>query len=209
MIKQFLFIVVILISNLTWSQKTVLSTQEATEVKKGVLRNAQNTNTIIAEFIQAKHLSFLSKDIIAKGSLIFKDPNLIKWSYTSPFVYSVIFKENNLLINDAGKKSNVDLSSTKMFKQLNNLIAKSIKGDMFDKQQFEIKYFQKEKDYVVIFTSKEDALNSFIKKFELTFDAKSFQVMKIKMIESPEDYTLITFTNLVVNKEVNDEVFTH
>ncbi|MBL4745641.1 MAG: outer membrane lipoprotein carrier protein LolA [Flavobacteriaceae bacterium] len=198
-----------LVSSLGWSQQTALDSQKAMEVKKGVMRSAQATRTIVADFVQAKHLSFLSKDIISKGNLIFKDPNLIKWSYSTPFVYSVIFKENNLLINDAGKKSNIDLSSTKMFKQLNTLIAKSIKGDMFDEQKFDIQYFKTKNNYVVTFTSKEEAMHSFIKKFELTFDGKTYQVMKIKMIESPEDYTLITFTSLLVNKDVNDEVFTH
>lgn len=209
MIKQLLFIVLLLISITGFCQQKQLNAQQAIVVKNGVLESAKLTKTIVTNFVQAKHLSFLSKDIISKGSLIFKDPNFIKWSYTSPFKYSVIFKENELLINDAGKKSNVDLSSTKMFKQLNGLIAKSIKGDMFDEDKFYIQYYKIQSDYVVMFTSKDTSEYTFIKKFELTFEPKNYQVIKIKMIESEEDFTLITFKDRTINKIVKDEVFSH
>ncbi len=207
--KQLLIIVLLLITITGFCQQKKLTHQQAIVVKNGVLEHAKTIKTIVTNFVQAKHLSFLSKDIISKGSLIFKDPNLIKWSYTSPFKYSVIFKENELLINDAGKKSHIDLSSTKVFKQLNGLIAKSIKGDMFDDAQFDIQYFKNKSDYVVTFTAKDQTESTFIKKFELTFESKNFQVTKIKMIESEEDFTLITFKDRAINKTVSDAVFSH
>ncbi len=191
------------------SQTVVLSKQEANTVKESIIKVSKQTKTITNTFEQAKHLSFLSKDIISKGNLVFKAPNLIKWEYNVPFKYSVVFKNNQLFINDDGTKSNIDLSANKAFKSLNNLIIKSVKGDMFDDEKFDIAYFKTEKNYLISFTSIDKSLKSFIHKFELTFDKKTFYVLKIKMIETSEDYTVIKFLNQKINKPVSDAIFTN
>ena len=184
-----------------------LSDSEAKSLKGKVVEKSKKTTSIISNFIQSKHLSFLSKDIISKGELVFKSPNLIKWSYVTPFKYSVIFKENKLFVNDDGTKSDIDISSNKVFKELNNLIVSSVKGDMFDDDKFNIKYYKSGKDYLVVFDAKDDSVKSFINTFELTFDSNSYNVLKVKMVESSEDYTLIEFKNHQINKPIRDEVF--
>ena len=115
-------------------------------LKRYFKRKSENTSsktkTITSDFVQYKHLDFLANDIITKGNLAFKTPDLVKWAYVEPFVYSVIFKNENLYINDEGQKSDVNLSSSKLFKQLNKLIVNSVKGDMFDENEFDIAYFK-------------------------------------------------------------------
>ncbi len=203
----FISALLILVSLKSVSQTVALSKQEALSVKESIIITSKKTTSIISKFVQSKHLSFLSKDIISKGNLVFKAPNLIKWEYNNPFKYSVIFKDNQLLINDDGIKSDIDLSANKAFKNLNNLIIKSVKGDMFDTEKFKIAYLKDAKNYLISFTSLDKSLKSFIHKFELTFDRKTFRVLKIKMMETTEDYTIITFSNQKINTSVSDAIF--
>lgn len=192
-----------------FSQEKKMSIVNANELRINIIEKSKKTVTIVSEFEQIKHLDFLSNDINSRGSLVYKTPDLIKWEYVKPFNYSIIFKNDKLFINDEGVKSNIDLSSNKTFKSLNNLIIKSVRGDMFDDKLFDMQYFKTQKKYVIKFIPKENSLKSMISVFILSFDKKSLDVLEIKMKENEEDYTLLKFTNQKINTAVSDEVFSN
>ena len=184
-----------------------MSTIESNSLKMKVKEQANFTKTISSDFIQYKHLDFLSNDIITSGKLAFKAPNLVKWEYVEPFKYSVLFKDETLYINDEGNKSNFDVGASKMFKQLNKLIINSIKGDMFDDNEFDIQYYKKNTESEVHFNSKNKEFSKFIKAFYIIFNSKG-EVVEVKMIEPSDDYTKIVFNNKIINKTLPDAIFT-
>ncbi|WP_103069774.1 LolA family protein [Aquimarina sediminis] len=186
-----------------------LDKQEALAFKQAVVKTANTTKTIVSDFVQYKHLNFLNNDIKTVGKLAFKSPNLIKWEYTEPYKYTAIFNENKLFVNDGGDKSNIDVGSSKMFKNFNNLIINSVKGNMFNDEEFVINYYRVDDFYMVRFIPKKENMLSFIASFELTFDKKTADVVKVKMIEPSDDYTLIVFKNKKRNTTVLNEVFHH
>ncbi|MCF6223042.1 MAG: outer membrane lipoprotein carrier protein LolA [Flavobacteriaceae bacterium] len=191
------------------SQENKMSNEEASQLRTNIIEKSKKTVTIVSEFEQFKHLDFLSNDIKSSGNLVFKSPNLIKWEYLIPFNYSVVFKNDKLFINDEGVKSKIDLSSNKTFKSLNNLIIKSVRGDMFDDKLFDMQYFEIKKKYIIKFIPKENTLKSMIRVFILSFDKNSLNVIEIKMQENAEDYTLLKFINQKINTIVSDEVFSN
>lgn len=186
--------------------QTKMSGKESTTLKAKVKAEATRINTMLSDFIQYKHLDFLDNDIETSGKLAFKSPNTVKWEYTKPFKYSVLFKNEKLFINDEGKKSNVDIGSSKMFKQLNTLIINSVKGDMFDDTKFDISYFKKDNNSEVQFTPKDKEFSKYIKVFHITFNREG-HVIELKMVEPSEDYTRIVFSNRSVNIPLSDEIF--
>jgi outer membrane lipoprotein-sorting protein len=185
-----------------------MSVSEAAILKEKVKTRAAATKTITSDFVQYKHLDFLTNDIVTKGKLVFKAPNLVKWSYVDPFAYAVIFKEENLYINDAGQKSDINLSSSKLFKQLNKFIVNSVKGDMFDADEFKISYFKIKAHSDVHFIPLNKKISKYIKAFHIQFNSNG-DVVEIKMIEPSDDYTRIVFSNRVLNQTVSDAIFTH
>lgn len=192
-----------------FAQKTKLTTTEVAQLKKNVKVTANATKTITSNFVQYKHLDFLSNDITTHGNMAFKAPNLVKWEYTKPYQYSVVFKNNSLLINDGGKKSNVNIGSSELFKRMNQLIVKSISGDMFDESEFDITYYKDKTSYVISFLTKDANFKKFIKEFELHFSFKNYDVSQVKMIEPSGDYTKIVFKNRVQNSPIKNEVFSN
>lgn len=101
-------------------------------------------------------MDFLSKDIETSGKMNFKTPNMLQWQYVKPYQYSIIFKNNKIFINDAGKKNNIDKGNSKMFDKLNKLIVGSVNGNMFDENEFTISYF-KTKDFNITKLLPKDA----------------------------------------------------
>lgn len=191
------------------AQEVIMSTSEISSLQEKVKELSNQTATISSSFIQLKHMEFLTNDIKTSGNMYFKSPNWVKWEYTEPYSYSIIFKENELLINDGGTKSNIKMGSSKLFKMLNELIVNSVTGDMFEDDSFNISYFKTENFNNVVFQTKDEKLAKMISVFELFFNAESGEVVEVKMIEPSLDYTRIIFSNRVNNGNLEDEIFSN
>jgi outer membrane lipoprotein carrier protein len=186
--------------------QTKMSEGEALDLETKVKNLAADTKTIVSDFKQYKHLDFLSNDIESMGKLSFKSPDLVKWEYIKPFAYSVLFKDETLYINNEGEKSNVDIGSNKLFKQLNQLITDSVKGDMFDTKEFIISYYKKGAASEVHFAPRDSDFSKYIKEFQLIFNEKG-EVLEVKMVEPSNDYTQIVFLDRRTNLALSDAVF--
>jgi outer membrane lipoprotein carrier protein len=191
-----------------FAQEQKMSAAEATAFKNAVNATAKSTKTLTTDFVQYKHMDFLSKDIETLGKMSFKAPSMLLWQYTKPYQYSVVFKNNKISINDAGKKSAMDMGNSKMFTKLNKLIVGSVNGDMFDENEFTITFFKTADVIITRLVPKDAALKKYIKEMELYFDKKNM-VSQVKMTEPSNDYTTIVFKNKVVNAPVPDSVFSN
>ena len=188
--------------------QTKMTELEAKTLENKVKALAASTTTITSDFVQYKHMDFLSNEIESQGKLSFKSPNLVKWEYVKPFVYSVLFKNETLYINNEGDKSNMDIGGNKLFKQLNKLIADSVRGDMFDSSEFDISYYKKDTQSEVHFAPKDRGFAEYIKAFHITFNAVG-EVVEVKMVEPTDDYTQIVFSNRKTNQTLPDAVFSN
>ncbi|CAM1349436.1 LolA family protein [Tenacibaculum halocynthiae] len=203
-----LIIVFLFLTQIVFSQ-TKLTVKEVNELKLKVKETAKNTETITSDFIQYKHLEFLTNEIKTEGKLLFKSPNLIKWEYQKPYKYIAIFKDDKLYINDEGDKNNFDIGSNKLFKNFNDMIINSIKGNLFNDEDFIMEYYKTKKTYLVSFKPENEMVKGLIASFELTFDSKTTDVVEIKMKENKTDYTKIIFKNKQLNKQISNEAFNH
>src|SRR5690606_35271166 len=110
------------------------------------------------------------------------------------------------VVSNEGKTNEINLNANKLFRSLNTLIINSVKGDMFDDEEFDINYFKIKNGYSVSFKPKNKRLKKFIAAFELEF-SKTGQVNKVKLIESNTDFTNITFINKKMNVSISDSAF--
>lgn len=189
------------------SAQEKMSTAEITAFKNSVNATAKSTKTLTTDFVQYKHMDFLSKDIETSGKMSFKAPSMLLWQYTKPYQYSIVFKNNKISINDAGKKSQMDTGNSKMFAKLNKLIVGSVSGDMFDDAEFTITYFKDKDSNIARLAPKDAALKKYIKQMELHFEKKGNMVSEVIMTEPSGDYTRIVFKNKTANAPVPDSVF--
>ncbi|WP_252734290.1 LolA family protein [Arenibacter algicola] len=208
--RNLLFLIVLIAhTTLLFAQESNMNNTEIAELKAMINETSKATNTIQSNFTQYKHLDFLSNDITTQGRMAFKAPNMVKWEYTEPFKYSIIFKDDKLTINDSGTKSNMDLGNSALFKKLNQLIVNSVKGNLFQDSDFTMSYFKSPNYYKVIFIPKDEKIKSYIASFILFFDKNKADVMEVKMVEPTNDFTRIVFNDRLINKPLDNEVFTN
>ena len=208
--RNLLFLVVLIAhTSLLLAQESKMNNTEIAEFKAKINETSKATTTIQSNFTQYKHLDFLSNDITTQGKMAFKVPNMVKWEYTEPFKYSIIFKDDKLIINDSGTKSNMDLGNSALFRKLNQLIVNSVKGNLFQDSDFTMSYFKSQNYYKVIFIPKDEKIKSYIASFILFFDKEKADVLEVKMVEPTNDFTRIVFTDRLINKPLDNEVFSN
>lgn len=180
----------------------------STEFKNKINLLASNTHSIQSDFIQEKHLSFLSENILSKGKFAFKNPNLLRWEYAEPINYIIVFNKKSILINDDGKVSSFDTQSNKMFSEINNMMIGTIQGSLFnDSERFNVKYYESEKQYLLELEPKMAEMKSMLKTIKIFIDKSDNSVSSIKMVETSDDYTKIDFVNRKLNLPIHDEKF--
>jgi outer membrane lipoprotein-sorting protein len=189
------------------AQEQKMTETEIVSFKKTVKEVATKIKSLSTDFVQYKHLDFLSKDIETSGKMAFKEPNMLQWQYKKPYSYSIVFKNGKIFIDDEGKKSSMDVSSSKIFGKINKLIVGSVSGDMFDDKEFSISYFKNKINNITKFIPKDAALKKYIKQIELTFDKDDATVIQVKLLESSEDYTRIVLKNKILNAKIDSSIF--
>ncbi len=199
---------IVYVSSIT-AQESAMTASEISTFKEKVISESKLTRTIKSDFVQYKHLDFLANDVKTSGKMAFKSPNQVKWQYTNPYQYSVIFKEDQLLIDDGGVKSEVDIGNSKLFKKLNQLIVNSVKGNMFNDADFKVSFFKSPKYNKAVFIAKDKRIAEYIASFELLFTKDKGEVFEVKMVEPSQDFTRIVFLNRTINTQIDDSVFSN
>lgn len=189
-----------------WAQEQKMAESEIVIFKQSVSAVSKKIKSLSSDFLQYKHLDFLSKDIETSGRMVFKEANLVLWEYKKPYNYSVIFKNGKILINNEGKKSNMDAGNSAIFGKINKLIVGSISGNMFDDKEFSISYFKTKTNNMARFVPKDASVKKYIKQIELTFD-KDATVIQIKLLESSNDFTRIVLKNKILNAKIEESLF--
>lgn len=205
---KIILVLLFIVSIGAFSQEQKMSAAEVAVFKATIEKETKSIKSLKTDFIQYKHLDFLSKDIETSGKMAFKSPNLLNWQYTKPYQYSIVFKNNKVYINDQGNKSKVDANG-KMFEKINKLIIGSVSGNMFDDKEFTITYFKTKDFYIAKLSPKTAAIKKYIKEVDLYFPINETTVSQVKLIEPSNDFTRIVFKNKQINAKVDDSVFTN
>ena len=206
-IRNIVMFLLLFVGFAAFAQEQKMSDREVAVFKQSVNAVSKKITSLSTDFVQYKHMDFLAKDIETSGKMVFKQPNLLQWQYRKPYNYSIVFKNGKILINDEGKKSAMDVGSSKIFGKLNKLIVGSVSGDMFDDNEFSISYFKTKDNNITRLIPKDAALKKYIKLIELTFDKQDATVTQVRLMESSEDYTKIVFKNKILNAKIDDSVF--
>jgi outer membrane lipoprotein-sorting protein len=168
-----------------------------------------SVQSIVSDFVQEKNLSVLSEKIISKGQFYFKKQNNIRWEYTEPYRYLIIISNNQLYTRDDKNQKQFDIQSSSMFQEMNRFITGCVQGEILkNDKDFTITYFENSKFYYVRLIPKNEKMKQMLNEVQIYFDRNDLTVSSLKMIESGEDYTRITFNNKKLNIDIPIEKFT-
>jgi len=197
-----------IITFISFAQNDFRVMKEVEAFKKNLTEKTAITNSIIAEFKQEKFMSILSQQLISNGTIKFKQPNMVKWSYTTPYLYDIVLNGNGIIIDDGGKVNEFSVGSSKLFSEMNQLIINSVQGNVLDATKFNITYLENKEYFAAVLTPiDKKQLGAFLSEIEIYFDKQDYSVSRLKLVEPEEDYTQITFFNKQFNQAISDEIF--
>ena len=204
----FLFFMILGLQNSKAQDKNFKPVTNTEKVQAELSKLTENTKTIQSTFVQEKHLSFLTENIISKGEFFFKSPDMLRWEYSEPFEYIIVFNHKDIFIKDDQKISRFDTESNKMFSEINNMMIGMIQGDIFkDSEKFDVKYYENADQYLLELEPKLPEMKNMIKYIKIYIDKSDVSVSAIKMVESSDDYTSINFKNRKLNQPIDDGKF--
>ncbi len=206
--RYFLFCLFFLCSICVYAQDDFKPIKDESAFQEKVTKIADITQTISSNFVQKKHLSFMEEDIESKGQFYFKKDNLLRWEYHEPFCYAIVINNNLLTIQDEGTVNEVNLSSNKMFQEINQIIQESLQGNVLNNSdRFKHQVLENEEYYLIKLNPTDKKMKAYLEEIELYFDKSDFVVSKIIMHELSKDYTELIFTDKKINHPIDDFIF--
>ncbi len=189
-------------------QEEFKSMEDETAFRNALTDFNRETNTLTSEFNQVKHLDILTENILSRGRFSFMKERKLRWEYTHPFSYTIIFNGNDILIRDEDQESRYNTDSNQMFRQISRLMSNIIRGDVLEQEEdFSITCFENLTDYMIILTPKAVQYKQFFQKIEVFLGQDDLLVKKVKFSEQSEDFTLIEFFNRKRNETIPDTMF--
>jgi outer membrane lipoprotein-sorting protein len=169
---------------------------------------AAKLTCIKSNFVQEKHLQYLDAALESEGKFWFKTPNKVRWEYTKPYKYILVLNNGKLKMISENSKTELDMKGNAIFEQVNNIMIASVSGNILDNKDYGIQVFENSKFYLILMKPTSQAISTLISQMELYVDKYSYSVTKIKMVESGSDYSEISFSNLIINEEFDEGLFT-
>ncbi|KAF0199926.1 MAG: hypothetical protein FD166_354 [Bacteroidetes bacterium] len=188
-------------------KETFSKVSDPKEVEQRLVKASASMNTITSDFVQEKHLEYLSVVIESKGKFWFKKPGILRWEYTDPYKYIIVINQGKIIIKDEGKKNEFDVNSNKAFQELNNIIVNSVNGTLISSEKYNYEILEGKESFLVKLFPKDPQMKKIMKSIELYFLKTDMSVNRIKMVESDQDYTMITLRNKKYNEVIPASVF--
>ncbi len=189
------------------AQTGSLTVSEKQAFKASVIEKSNGINNFSAEFSQVRHMKMMDGSARSQGKVYYQSPASLKWEYTIPYNYQLLFKGSKLFITEEGQLSEVDLSSNKLFEKMGELVAGSLNGKilMADKD-FDITYLYADPYVRARIIPLDLNLKAMFSEIWISFNPEHL-IRSVRLIDPSGDYTEISMKNIKINQPIPSSVF--
>ena len=190
------------------AQTKPLSPTDAQEVRKRIGEAAKSISCVESQFTQTKELNVIREKIISKGMFYFKKQKFLRWEYTDPFPYLIIFNNDKIYVKDEDKENHISLQSNKVFREVNNILIGAVQGTLLsDSKNFTCNIFDLHDQFEAVMIPVNPRIKETLSEIALYFNKSDYTVDKLIMREASGDYTRIEFSGKKINQNVPDAKF--
>jgi len=181
---------------------------DAETFKKQFEMESKKIVSIKSDFLQEKIMTMLTEKIVSRGEFSFKRSDKVRIEYKTPYSYLMIINGNQMFSKDGSKESRVNVSSNKMFRQVNRIIVDCVQGTILYNKDFTSKILENESLYLLELTPQTKMLKDFFQVIRIQIEKTNYSVSLIELNEQGGDKTTMRFSNKHFNQAMNDEIFT-
>jgi len=191
-----------------WAQRNA-TVSEQEQVIREINLAAQQIQTLQCDFTQTKVLSILNDKLVSSGTMTFAQPSKLRWTYTTPYNYTLIITDEKVHIAKGSKRNSIDVQSSRFFQEIAQMMAGSVTGKCLTQtQDFSVTMQMGDTYYIAVLTPKGKQLRKMFQKIRLTFDKTRKVVTQVELTEPSGDTTQIVFQQIRQNQPVSDKTFT-
>ena len=144
------------------------------------LKAANSFETLQASFVQTRHSSMLTKDLVSEGRLVLQSPDRIRWEVLKPYP-SVFVSTGELAI--AGRRFRMPTDK--------DFTATALEGE----------------DFAVKLVPVRRDLKSVFREIIVHTDKNSLRIQSALLITPDGDWTQLEFRDVVTNQPVDAKLF--
>lgn len=149
----------------------------------------------------------LNDKVTSKGKFYYKKSNKVRIEYTLPYQYLMVLNNNQMLVKDEQKSSNYNTRSNKMMQSINNIMLDCMRGTVYQNKEFNVQVLEGSKDYLLQLNPVTTVMKKMFLRIEVYLDKSDLNVIRLNMVEQGGDNSLMTFSNRVMNTNLNESLF--
>ena len=140
--------------------------------------------------------------------MYFKQPDKLRWQYTSPYDYTFILNGDKVKLKSAKSTKDIDVQGNKIFRQITSIILNSITGGgLKSSSDFTVEIYQSGNLYFAKLYPKKKEVKQIYNVIEIHFNPTLTMVSSVKMVEKTGDTTLVKLNNAKINKPIDEKMF--
>lgn len=175
------------------AQKPVAN-REAVLTRIVAAQNPQAGKSIKYTFTQTKHSPLLAQDAVSHGNVTLTGERYLRWHYTDPRNHAIIVDGDSIYAETDGKKHSLAGPAGSIMRNMTNTMMALTKGNsLADEKVFSVELTEDANNYHATLTPKRRDLRRMMQHVIVDFDKKSCRVLKVKLIEKHNSYTVIEF----------------
>jgi|SRR5574344_3651 outer membrane lipoprotein carrier protein len=209
--KTTIFIIIFsLITCSLFSQElNTVSDSRAKEMVAKISETASTIKSIQCDFVQEKQLSIMNDKMISKGKMYYSKGNLLRWEYTTPYSYLFILNGSKVMLKSPKTKNIADTRSNKIFQEIARIMMNSVTGkSLTDKEDFKVTLYLSGEQWIADMVPLKREMKQMFNSIKLYFDTRKSMVNRVELMEKGGDKTSIELKNTIINKAINEKVFT-
>ena len=170
---------------------------------------ASAMRTMQCDFVQTKYLSLLSDKMVSEGRMSYQRPDKLRWEYVKPYSYLSVFNGTKVYVGNEQRRDVIDTNSNKIFKEVARIMMNTVTGKALSSPtDFTTTVSETPSAWEVTLVPRKKELRGMFTKIELTFDRSKRMISEIKLYEKNGDHTDISLRNIIVDKAVDESLFT-
>ena len=201
-------ITILLVSIFCTMSSMAMTPQQKQDVITRINKAASGLKTMTCSFTQTKYLSLLSDKMISQGKMYYKQPNKLRWEYTSPYQYLFVFNGSKVYVSNKSRKNVIDTQTNKVFKEVARIMMSTVTGTaLSNSSDFSIDVADGKSVWKITLIPKKKEMKKMFSKIELSFIKSSLMITEINIYEKNKDRTNIQLKNISTNGAVNESLF--
>ena len=160
--------------------------------------------SIVSDFKQTKHLSFMGEDIVSSGKFYYNKPDRLAMRYDSPEGDLMLIDGGKMVMITAGKQTST--KSNNRTKEMKTILSSCLQGDIEQMEASKISCEETSKYYVV--TAEIERTNkSNISKAVMSYEKTNMTLSVLRLEEPDNSYTVYELTGKELDKPIDPNVF--